>query len=138
MPEKIVFPNCPALLPITNDKWVVDDNYSAVIHTGQTVSIRKGMETDGASIPRICWRVIGHPFMLPILPCALVHDALYAGELLARNECDWAFLCLMQSAGIGWFKRNTVYSAVRAGGAFVWGKHTVKSICDARKFCKIK
>ena len=130
------FPNAPIIQGITNDKWVLRTDYVCAFK-GKIVTIREGFETDGASTPNtpmIRW-IIGHPFSLPLLPCALVHDALYAGELLPRNECDWLFLELMKRAKINWVKRNLVWSAVRAGGGIVWARHTIDSVLKARKFC---
>lgn len=130
------FPNAPTLKPITNDKWLVMDDFVCAFK-GTIVIVRKDFQTDGASIPNtpmIRW-LIGHPFSMPLLPCALVHDALYAGELLSRKECDWLFLELMKRAGIGWLKRNIVWTAVRAGGAFVWSRHSKSSVQKARLYC---
>lgn len=133
-----VFPQSPLLKPITNDKWLVEEHFMCA-HKKYVVNITKGFESDGASIPNtplIRW-LIGHPFSLPLLPCALVHDALYAGELMKQKEADWFFLELMQKAGIGWAKRNAVYSAVRLAGWAVWRKHTKESIAHARKHCSL-
>jgi hypothetical protein len=133
------FPKAPALQPIDNDKWLLHEDFFCVFR-GKFIRINKGFETDGASIPNtpmIRW-IIGHPFSMPLLPCALVHDALYAGELLPRKECDWLFLELMKRAKIGWLKRNTVWSAVRLGGSIVWSRHTVDSVLKARKFCSLQ
>ena len=130
------FPIAPVLQPITNNKWILHEDYVCAFK-GKIIVIRKDFSTDGASIPNtpmIRW-LIGHPFSMPLLPCALVHDALYAGELLPRNECDWLFLELMKRAKIGWVKRNAVWSAVRLGGTFVWARHTVDSVLKARKYC---
>lgn len=124
---------------VTNDKWVVEEDYF-IFHRGKCIKIKKGFTTDGASIPNtpmIRW-LIGHPFSMPLLPCAIGHDGLYAGELLPRKECDWLFLELMKRAKIGWLKRNAVWSAVRLGGAVVWARHTVDSILKAREYCSCK
>lgn len=141
MSQLISFPDCPSVRPvnpIVTDLWEVEEDYSILLSRGRKLLIKKGFRMDGASIPRMFWRVVGHPFQLPLLPCALAHDGLYAAELLPRGECDWEFLSLQELAGIGWAKRNTIYSAVRAGGVFVWGKHTPASISEARRFCSIR
>lgn len=33
---------------------------------------------------------------------------------------------------VGWARRNAVYSAVRAGGGFVWSGHAPGSVAEAR------
>ncbi len=130
------FPSAPMIRPINDDKWVLEEDY-VIAFKGTIITIRKGFTSDGASVPNtplIRW-AIGHPFSMPLLICALPHDALYAGELLPRKECDWLFLELMQRAKIGWLKRNAVWSAVRLGGTIVWARHTIDSVLEARKFC---
>ena len=75
-----VHPSLPALTPIADkgDEWDVDCHWMSHCANGRAVVIRRGFHTDGASIPRLAWRVIGHPFAKDILPHALAHDALYA------------------------------------------------------------
>lgn len=130
------FPQAPMLRPISNSKWIVEEDY-IIAHKGTIITIRKGFETDGTSVPNtpmIRW-LIGHPFSMPLLLDALPHDAIYAAELMPRNEADWFMLDLMKRSGLNWLKRNAVWSAVRVGGMFVWGKHTKASVEKARKFC---
>jgi len=132
-----LFPKAPTLRPVNNDKWIVEDDFACMIK-GYFVTVRKGFETDGASIPRSCWWFIGHPFNMPLLPCALINDALYAGELVSRTDAEWLFLCLMQRAKIGWAKRNAIWSAVKLGGWLVWSRHNINGILHARKHCGIQ
>lgn len=133
-----IFPNAPMMKPISNDKWLVEEDF-IVFHKGKSITVKRGFETDGASIPNtplIRW-IIGHPFSMPLLPDAIIHDGLYASELLPRNQCDWIFLELMKRSKIGWAKRNAVWSAVRLGGAIVWARHTFDSVQKAREFVTV-
>jgi hypothetical protein len=134
-----VFKDLPPLDPPTNDKnpWIVTQDWITPIIDGICVHIKAGMRTDGASIPRIAWRLIGHPFQVPLLGPALGHDALYAAELVSQEEADRWFLEAMRKAGIGWIKRNTIWVAVRAGGWLVWRQHTSRSIYEARKYASL-
>ena len=43
------------------------------------VTVPAGTTTDGASIPRMLWRVCGHPLEAPRVYAALLHDWLYGG-----------------------------------------------------------
>ena len=124
---------------INGAEWTVDEDWqSPFLTTGQRVVLRKGFATDGASIPQAFWTVIGHPMQAPLLGPALCHDALYAGELVPdHSTADWMFLEWMQMAGIGWVKRNLVYSAVRTWGWTVWNKHTPASIAASRNMCAL-
>jgi hypothetical protein len=136
----IRFPHSPKISFIADGKAVLEEDfYFDVTVKGKKyqIVIKSGLIFDGASIPRACWRVAGHPYQYPLLACALPHDILYATELFKQSECDWIFLLLMQLVGIGWLKRNVVYSAVRCFGWIVWKKHTDKSIEDAKAYIRI-
>jgi hypothetical protein len=100
------------------------------------VLVRKGFKTDLASIPRGLWNLYPptHP---DYRASAIMHDGLYASELLPRSECDWAFLCALQQQGNNWWTRNVFYSSVRCFGGSVWSGHTPESIAGARKFVEI-
>lgn len=133
------WPQMPALRPLSYPVglWRVDCHWVSPAFDGCAVRINRGFLTDGASIPRAAWRVIGHPFISDLLPFALGHDALYSAELMPRADCDKWFLETMKLGGIGWIKRNSIWSAVRTFGAFVWKAHTPHSIEAARKLCFI-
>ena len=126
-------------LPDTSEEWRVDCHWLSPLINGKAVLIRRGFYTDWASIPRIAWRVIGHPTSKYIIGHALPHDALYSAELMSRSECDDWFLTSMAMAEfnyplkVGWAKRNAIWSAVRIGGGVVWNKHTKEGVEAARK-----
>jgi len=105
-----------------------------VVRVGQLVFLApKGMRTDGASIPRFFWRVVGSPFTGKYRRAAIFHDAAYKGllrvldstggeihERLSRVAADGLFLVLMQADGAGWWLSTTVYRAVRLCGGAAW------------------
>ena len=109
-----------------------------VIYTlpgNRQILIKKGFVFDGASIPRFFWRIIGHPLDHEFIRAVLLHDGLYAAELLAQALSDEAFLEFMKYYDdIGWTKRNTMHKAVRIGGRSVWKDHTPESIKEAREY----
>ena len=133
------FRDLPPLEPPAKEggDWTVMEDWLTPVVDGICVHIRAGMKTDGATIPRIAWRLIGHPLQVPLLGPALGHDALYAAELVSREEADRWFLEAMRKAGIGWVKRNAIWLAVRAGGGVVWRRHTARSIARARYFAEL-
>jgi hypothetical protein len=135
------FLQLPALRPPIrpDQEWtLVEDWYSPELIGGIGVHIKAGFCTDGASIPRAAWRIVGHPFQVPLLGPALCHDAIYDAELVAtHHEADWLFLEWMEMAGIGWCKRNTVWSAVRTCGGFLWDRHTPDSVKAAREYVSL-
>lgn len=87
--------------------------------------VDEGFMTDGASIPRLLWPVIGSPFDPDFMaPCAGAHDPLYAAELFPRAECDAIMRELMalntqRSARMA----RTFHLAVRLGGGLTWRAH---------------
>lgn len=133
------YPELPSLelVDTKNNIWELRENWISQLVNGKAVLIRKGLQTDGASIPRAFWRVIGHPFIGWLLPHAIAHDALYAGELCTRAEADKYLLESMILAGVAWWKRNAVWSAVRAGGWLVWARHKTDDVIATRKQCEM-
>lgn len=101
------------------------------------VTAKKGLQSDFASIPRPFWSLIGSPATGKYTKSALIHDALYASEILSRSKADKLFLEMMVCEGVSLIKRHLMYWAVRMGGAFVWSKHTQKSIDEGQKYCEI-
>ena len=124
--------------PLNDTEWILDQDWEGPPLNGQVVRIKAGFVTDGASIPQIAWTLIGSPMDRPLLGPALIHDALYAAELTPdHSTADWMFLQYMQMAGIGWVKRNLVWSAVRTWGLTVWNSHTSSSIAASRAKCSL-
>ena len=95
---------------------------------GYTITVKEGLIFDGASIPKVFWTIIGSPFTGLYTKSATVHDALYMSEMLPRSICDDIFLDLMKQAGVGYFKRYTMYWAVRGFGWSVWSKHKPEEV----------
>ena len=128
-------PELPSLTPISDktDEWLVDCNWVSQLVDGKAVVIRRGVRTDGASIPRAAWRVVDHPWAKWLLPHALPHDGLYAAELFPRDECDKWFADSMALSGGHPIKRRLIYAAVRVCGWLVWRRHTKDGVVEARK-----
>ena len=86
-------------------------------------TVPKGTRTDGASVPRIFWSIL--PPRGKYLESAVLHDYLYQSPpfgdgATGRKMADAIFRRAMKSQGVGKFKRNLMYRAVRAGGGFIW------------------
>lgn len=86
-----------------------------------------GMETDGASIPRMLWRVFGSPFTGCHRRAAIPHDGAYRGELvvyrggqvqrgMGRRPADIMYRDLLASCGVGRIARGLMYRGVRLAG----------------------
>lgn len=113
--------------------WRVDEKISYVYNELIKITVLPGMTTDGASIPRLFWRLIGGPFTGKYVGAALIHDGLYASELLPREVADEIFYRAMLSLAVPRWKALIMFSAVRIGGRNVWRSHTEESIQAARE-----
>lgn len=85
------------------------------------VTIPTGFRSDGLSIPSIAWPLVG-PANGPAFGAGLLHDFLYSRDSTRfhshpREVCDLLFKEAMWNLGIGWFRRELIYRAVRLCGA---------------------
>lgn len=103
------------------------------------LEVLPGFETDGASIPRLAWPIIGEPFDPDfIAPCAGVHDPLYVAQYFDRRTTDRVMAELMrQNTPRSRFRAPVFHAAVRAGGWWVWNNHTPGSVKAARRLVRL-
>jgi hypothetical protein len=98
---------------------------------GSLWSAPAGLISDGASIPRQCWTLIGSPYTGPYRRIAFVHDAAYQGGgrlvrsdghifTYTRSDADSMLRegMLFEGASIG--LADTIYEAVRQFGGDAW------------------
>jgi hypothetical protein len=104
-----------------------------VAHALGHLVIKAGFPTDLASIPKALWNIYP-PFDPEYRAAAILHDGVYASELLPRNEADWLLLTAMQAQGNSWWTRNVFWCSVRTFGGGVWKGHTPESVAEARKY----
>lgn len=83
------------------------------------VTVPSGFVTDGASIPRVFWNIMGPQGQW--FYAAIIHDFLYSVHSntrfrATRLEADEIFLDAMKDLGVPWLKRHTIYRAVRLFG----------------------
>ena len=98
------------------------------------IQVNPKFDFDGASIPRGLWSIVGSPMTDGYQRAGCLHDALYASEYFDRQMCDDLFLEAMESEGVGYMKRYSMYYAVRAFGWKVWKQHTKEDVNAYRKF----
>lgn len=130
----------PALRPIPgSEMYCLDEDYIIFLPVHKKrLKIWAGFVTDGASIPRTLWALIGNPFSPNVMAPALVHDALYRAELFPRRECDQELSALMKMNGrAAANKAGAFYLGVRLGGWWVWFRHRKRSIIQARELVEI-
>ena len=112
--KKYPFINKTELLVILKDK-VKNKNYEFVIP--------KGYCYDGASIPRLFWRVIGSNTDNNFLVAALVHDVLCENHSYINNDRAFStrvFDCLLKCSGVFPLKRFFMKNSVDIFQKVVW------------------
>ena len=102
------------LIPIGNGKYELAEDWNG---------IPAGFVTDGGSIPRFFWRMIGHPYESDYIDRYLEHDYDYQTGRIKRKTADEKLRDGLAADGMGWFKRNMVYSAVRVFGGSHYNKN---------------
>ena len=102
--------------------YTTDEN---VIHT-----VEKSFISDGGSIPKFAWSIIGSPFVGYYRKSVLIHDKFYATQKVTRKYADRVFLEAMRDEGVSWWKRITMYRAVRLGAYFSWKNHAKRLIAN--------
>jgi hypothetical protein len=100
------------------------------------VIVPAGFQTDFASVPRIpiAYEIVGDTAH----EAGVVHDYLYREDAIlyslemaivarspTRQEADWIFYILMREMGIEWFKRFSMYKAVRTFAGCHWHSRKV-------------
>ena len=121
-----------------SDKFASTDCDLVVFWRGLRITITKGYGTDGASIPKAAWSIIGHPWQA-YLPAAIPHDALYNSELLPRFAADLCFHDLMESLHVvNPIRLHAMFYAVRYLGWWGWLWRTDEQREEARRHLKIE
>jgi len=129
------FPKMPAVDAIEKRTWKLLHDYIGPVINDKRTFITKGFMTDGGSIPRLAWPIVGTPMQIPGIAAFILHDAEYAAKLYSRSECDKRLLIGLKEVGVTWFRRNAIYIAVRSGGWVPWKNYTDAAIEKAKKLC---
>lgn len=83
------------------------------------VVVPENFRSDGASMPRLFWRLIGHPFQMQYLREAILHDWLYRTQPCSRALADRIFYELLAGKVKPW-RRRLIYLGLRLGGWIAW------------------
>jgi len=104
-------------------RWA-DDGRSMILLNTLTYSDRlsriwtapAGSVVDGASIPRICWILIGSPFVGRYRRASVIHDVYCQNRLATWRATHKVFDEMMQTDTVSWIKRWLMFRAVWFGG----------------------
>ena len=105
---------------------IVDDNVfilfeDVVVESlGYNITVKKGFDFDGASIPKWLWSIYGSPLNGNYVVASLVHDGLYASQKVSKSVSDKIFLDIMKQSNVGYIKRTSMYLAVKMFGGKDW------------------
>jgi hypothetical protein len=87
-------------------------------------TIPEGFEFDGASIPRIFWRLVKHPYVPDIIVASLVHDYLYqTSRVYPREVVDRIYYDLARRYGVSRSRAMTMFIALRLFGWVRWKEY---------------
>jgi hypothetical protein len=83
---------------------------------GIRIKVPAGFQTDGASIPRIFWSIVGHPLNGKHARAAVIHDFMYEAGIYSKENADNTFLEAMKADGVSKIRRTIIYYAVKLFG----------------------
>ena len=89
---------------------------------GYSITVKKGFDFDGASIPKWLWSIYGSPLNGDYVVASLIHDGLYASQKVSKKVSDKIFLDVMKQSNVGYIKRTSMYLAVKLFGGKAWDK----------------
>ena len=119
------------------DVYTVDEDI-VLIYDGWRITVKKGYKTDGASIPRLVWDNIGHPFYTKFITAAIFHDILYETEVMPIQWTDDMFGDILEASGVPEWKEWIMEHAVEWFGDSTWEKHTEAQITQAKQYLVIE
>lgn len=88
------------------------------------IKIPTNFISDGASIPKIFYSLIGGRWTGKYVEAAICHDWLYFSQIYSRRKSDRIFLNAMKVLRVSWWKRRMMFYAVRIGGFYPWKRHS--------------
>lgn len=80
-----------------------------------------GRRINGASIPRVLWSLVGHPYSGDGRRASVLHDCGYEDHYHSREETDRMYLEAMIADDVDPWEANRNYNAVRMFGESHWG-----------------
>ena len=89
---------------------------------GKSFLVPRGFESDGASVPRLFWRVVFPNSDSHATTAGICHDWIYRTQPAdwTRGEADRMFLALLIEFGTPIHQALAAYHAVRLFGGIAW------------------
>jgi Protein of unknown function (DUF1353) len=95
---------------------VVLEAYSYSDGNGHSLKADPGFKTDGASIPRALWGIVGSPFTGPYIGAAIIHDVGCDTHKYSWQVTHRMFYSAMRALGVSEEYAKLLYWGVRIGG----------------------
>ena len=114
------FPNKPRGTFVGKGQWKLIRPFVYNSRLKGKITVPIDTITDGASIPRFLWCLLGSPWSGRYAPGAIVHDFLYQEKKFTRKEADLVFLESMEVLKVPLWKRRVMYRALRLFGGFAY------------------
>ena len=125
-------------LEIINEKLFILSKDKTAESLGYSVTVKKGFDFDGASIPKWLWSIYGSPLNGNYVVASLIHDGLYASQKVSKRISDKIFLDIMKQHGVGFIKRQSMYYVVRSTGWYSWKQLTKEEIEKYKEFVNVE
>ena len=92
---------------------------------GRSFKIPRHFDSDGASVPRLFWRVVFPNTDSRAITAGVCHDFIYRTQPRgwSRLDADRMFLALLVEFGTGPLRAYTAYLAVRLFGWIAWAEN---------------
>ena len=92
------------------------------------ITVPKGFQSDGCSMPRMFWRVFGHPFSMWFLREAILHDWLYWEQPCDRKTADRVFKEKLKqsSRALNYWRIFCIHAGLRLFGWMAWNNNQRK------------
>ena len=94
---------------------------------GRSFLIPRHFDSDGASVPRLFWRVVFPPTDAKAVTAGICHDYIYRTQPQGwtRKDADRMFLALLIEFGVPLFSAWMAYLAVRWFGGAAWEESAI-------------
>lgn len=92
------------------------------------ITVGAGYLFDGATIPRWLWPLAGAPMEPPHDAAALIHDWLYACQILSKRQADWIYAQVLAQAGYAYWRVAAEWLAVTIFGGAAWSEAKLRDV----------
>jgi Protein of unknown function (DUF1353) len=107
---------------------ILEEDFGFIDSGGDGWQVRKGLKTDGASIPEILQLVAGKPFDTDLIRAAVIHDHYCQWKVRPWRDTHRVFRDALLASGVEPIRANIMYYAVLVGGP-KWIKTITGSPC---------